>query len=395
KRTLFYIVLVIVTICILVGSLKGYPAAWSIWGIPTMTPHFADVRNLTGGAESISMGYDPLYFNPNDPWGRPMNQPRLVQHIVSFLNINQHDTTFIGTLFIILFFVGVFLPLKEINNVTALMLGIVIFSPAVVLGIERGNHDLFIFFLVALALFMSNAPMISMIILLFASFVKLFPVFAIAYFFKFTKKTQVIVFLTFITSFATYVFFNYSDLPQIFESTQKGHDVLAYGALAIRSSSIVSYIPLAAIVISSLVFCVNAINASGFTPGDTRYIDNFRAGAGIYVGTFFLGNNWCYRLMFLIFTIPQLLSWRNDAGRRVVSLTTLICIIVSCWSLWSFSLPVNTDPPPASVLLKTIDETANWVLFASFLYLLVSTTPLFLQKGVLRAALSKIALTHR
>src|SRR5262249_43789503 len=161
-----------------------------------------------------------------------------------------------------------------------------------------------------------------------------------------------------------------------------GYDVQAYGALAIRSSSIVSYIPLAAIVISSLGFCISAIYASGFKQGDGSHIDNFRAGAGTYVGTFFLGNNWCYRLMFLIFTIPQLLSWNNDAGRRVVSLIALICIIVSCWSLWSFS-------PDTPVILTAIDETANWVLLASLLYLLMSTTPTFLLKGVLRAVSPK------
>ena len=75
-----------------------------------------------------------------------MNHPRMVQHILSILNINQHHTTFIGILFIILFFDGVFISLKEIGNVTASMLAVVIFSPAVVLGIERSNHDLFISF---------------------------------------------------------------------------------------------------------------------------------------------------------------------------------------------------------------------------------------------------------
>ena len=387
KRTLFYIVISVVTICIVVGSLKGYLAVWSLWRIPALTPHFADLRNLTAGVESISIGYDPLYFNPRDPWARPMNHPRLVQHILSILNINQYHTTFIGILFIILFFAGVFISLKEIGNVTASMLAVVIFSPAVVLGIERGNHDLFIFFLISLALFMSSVPIISMIILLFASLIKLFPVFAIVYFFKYTKKTQVVVFLSFIAAFAVYIFLNYHDLPQIFRSTEKGYDVLAYGTLALRYSSILAYVPLAAIIISSLVFCVNVISVYRFKQGDPRYIDTFRAGAGIYVGTFFLGNNWCYRLMFLIFTIPQLLSWNNDAGRRFVSLVALIGIIVSCWSPWSFSLP-------PSILLKAIDEIANWVLFASLLYLLISTTPLFLQKGVLNAVSSNIRMQN-
>ena len=196
-----------------------------------------------------------------------------------------------------------------------------------------------------------------------------------------------IVFLIFITAFASYTFLNYPYLPQIFRSTQKGYDILAYGTLALRYSSILAYVPLAAIIISSLVFCVNMSGVYRFNPGDPRYIDTFRAGAGIYVGTFFLGNNWCYRLMFLIFTIPQLLLWNNDAGRRFVSLVALIGIIVSCWSPWSFSLP-------PSILLKAIDEIANWVLFASLLYLLISTMPLVLKKGVLDAVSSNIRMQN-
>ena len=87
-----------------------------------------------------------------------MNHPRLVQYILSFVHIDQSHTTIIGILFIALFFLGLFLSLKQISNGTALMLAIVIFSPAVMLGIERANHDLFIFFLISVALFVSSTP---------------------------------------------------------------------------------------------------------------------------------------------------------------------------------------------------------------------------------------------
>ncbi len=146
KRTLLVLVAIVVTYCVLVGLLQGYEAIWAFWKFPTLLPHFGDVRNLTGGAESIALGYDPLYFNPQDPWGRPLNQPRFVQYILAALKLNQGQTTLIGILFIVLFFLGVFISLPPISNVTAITLALVIFSPAVMLGIERGNHDLFVFF---------------------------------------------------------------------------------------------------------------------------------------------------------------------------------------------------------------------------------------------------------
>jgi hypothetical protein len=373
KRTLLLITVSIVTICVLIGFFKGYNAIWSIWKIPTMTPHFADLRNLTGGAESISMGYDPLYFNPQDPWGRPMNQPRFVQYILPILKINQHHTTFIGILFIVLFFLGIFISLKEINNITAIILATVIFSPAIVLGIERANHDLFIFFLVSLALFISSSPFISMFILLLASFIKLFPVFALSYFFKYTKKTQIVIFSVFIISFLLYIFLNYSDWPQVFKSTQKGYGVFAYGVRTYSLlSNLTSYIPFTAIIIGSLTFYANSIYAHGFKKGDDNYIDAFRAGAGIYLGTFSLGNIWAYRLMFLILVIPQLVSWKNDARRGFISLIALISVIISCWSMLS-----------SHKLILAADEICNWVLFATLFYLLISSMPLFLQNRII------------
>ena len=288
KRTLFLITASIFAICLLIGFLRGYSAVWTIWKIPAMIPHFADLRNLTGGAESISLGYDPLYFNPQDPWGRTLNLPRFVQIILSFSKINQDHTTFIGILFILLFFVGIFISLKEIDNTTAIILATVIFSPSVVLGIERCNLDLLIFFLLSVALCISNFPIISMLFLLLASFIKLFPVFALSYFFRYAKKTQFVVFIGFTVLFLIYFSLNYSDWPQVFNSTQKGYGVLAYGVLTYsQSSNLASYIPLTAIIITSLLFYANSIYINGFEQGDDKYIDTFRAGAGIYVGTFF------------------------------------------------------------------------------------------------------------
>ncbi len=379
KRTLLLIVVSIAIICCSIGLLVSYEAMWSLWRFETMTPPFADLRNLTGAAESISMGYDPLYVNPQDPWNRPLNQPRFVQYILAILNINLGHTIAIGILFIVLFFVGIFISLKEIDNSTAIGLASVIFSPAIVLGLERGNHDLFIFFLVSLALFLSSYPMRSGSVLLLAAFIKLFPVFALTYVFKYPKKTQIILFLSFITAFAIYILLNRADWPQVFNSTQKAYGIVAYGVRTYsKSSDITSYIPLMAIIVSSLVFYVNLLYLYGFRQGDRSYIDTFRVGAGIYLGTFLLGNNFAYRLMFLIFVIPQSIAWRKDATRGFISLITLVSIWVSCWSMWWKGIFPKD-------LIGAIDEIGNWVLFASLFYLFLSSLPLVFQKNMMAA----------
>jgi len=217
-----------------------------------------------------------------------------------------------------------------------------------------------------------------MFILMIASFIKLFPVFALSYFFKYEKKTQALIFLGFIASFLIYILLNYSDWSQVFNSTVKGYGALAYGVrtYSTYSRNLNSYIPFAAIIICSLVFYANSIYAHGFKQEDNHYIDTFRAGAGIYIGTFSLGNSWAYRLMFLIFVIPQLVSWRNDAKRGFISLMALISIIVSCWSIW-------LSDRTYSRWFFAIDQTCKWVLVTTLFYLLISSMPLLFQKSMI------------
>lgn len=379
KRTLLVITVSIIAFCIVVGYAYDYYTVWAFWKISPLFPHFADLRNLTGGAESIAMGHDPLYSNPGDPWGRPMNQPRLVQSLLSIFPINEDQTTGMGILLIALFFIGIFISLKPINNLTALMLAAVIFSPAVVLGIERGNHDLLIFFLVSLALFLSSFPMMSMLVLWFAALIKLFPVFAIAYFVKYRRTTQVILFTSFILSFFIYLIVYRSDWQQVFNATQKWYGVLSYGVQTHTPTlDTHAYIPFIAVVISSLVLYVNSVSTQGPQTGDTHYIDSFRAGAGIYLGTFALGSVWVYRFMFLILVIPQLISWRQDARKSALAIAALISIGISCWSIWARGiLPGNT--------LLVIDEVANWVLWITLFHLFISSMPEIFQHSLLKA----------
>lgn len=62
--------------------------------------------------------------------------------------------------------------------------------------------------------------------------------------------------------------------------------------------------------------------------------DFFLAGAGLYVGTYFLGANWIYRLVFLIFLVPQLFVWLEEAcPQKTLAVWTLTLITVCFWSM--------------------------------------------------------------
>jgi hypothetical protein len=375
KRLLLLIVLVVIAFGLILGLLQGFDAVWSLWKVPPMTPHFADLRNLTGAAESIRLGHDPLYVNPMDPTQRPLNHPRLVQFIVSGLGLNLSSTTLAGIVLIILFFVGVFIATPAIPAITALALALMIFSPSLVLGFERANHDLFIFFLVSLALALSAFPILSWLTLFLAACIKLFPVFGCLYFLKYPRKTRLLTISLFVAAFLAYLIINLKDLPQIFSSTGKSYGLFAYGLHTFSEyGTFHSYIPFFAITITCLTTYVQSKEASGhpFPLANNAYIDGFRAGAGIFIGTFMLGHNYVYRFMFLIFTMPQLVAWAKDRDRRTVATMAIAMVLLSVW------MPIFHESG-FNRWFFVVDEVANWLLYASLLYLMLGSLPVSLQ----------------
>ena len=67
-----------------------------------------------------------------------------------------------------------------------------------------------------------------------------------------------------------------------------------------------------------------------------RNLAAFRMGASIYVGTFLLGNNWDYRLAFLVLVS---LNWWNGCvppkeHSVIASWLSLILVLFSCWHFW-------------------------------------------------------------
>jgi hypothetical protein len=371
KTILVWTVGTIATFLIVTGYFVGYEHLWAIWKIPPMSMSFSDLRNLTGGAESLALGYDPLYYNPQDPWNRPLNQPRLVQYILKFTHVNQGHTVLLGIVFGLLFLTGVFIAFRKLDKLSAIIISFLIFSPVAVLGVERGNHDLLIFFLVALALFLADRAWISMPVLLLASFIKLFPVFAVLYLWRYPTKKSIVISSAFLLIFISYMIYNLPDLPQVFSSTQKGVYHWAYGVMTYdKMATGYSYIPVAAVLISTTMFYINNIRLQGWQEANSHYIDAFRAGAGVYLGTFLLGNSWAYRLIFLIFIIPQLVTWiKTDRSRKLISVVALVSTIASCCPTWIDS--------------GILDEILNWLLFSCLLYLMLSSLPPFFQRLML------------
>jgi len=112
---------------------------------------------------------------------------------------------------------------------------------------------------------------------------------------------------------------------------------------------------------------------------DQLHLDAFRMGASIYIGTYLLGSNFDYRLMFLLFTIPQLTEWLSNADFRLrrVARITFACTLYSLWSIF-FSRLLNAVS--AAWLQLLLDTLAKAALVGGLTYLFVLSAPRWVQR---------------
>ena len=108
-----------------------------------------------------------------------------------------------------------------------------------------------------------------------------------------------------------------------------------------------------------------------------RNLAAFRMGASIYVGTFLLGNNWDYRLAFLILVVPQLLGWTRSSDKeyRYAALANLFVVMASCWHFVIWYSPLLNFSETSTEVWFVMDEILNWVLVPGFVYLLFASFP--------------------
>ena len=371
------------------ASYGGSSCIFRFFAVPVMEPCFADLRTITGGAESKKLGFDPMVKNPGDPWNRVMNYPRIWQTLY-FFGIDERDTVPMGILFIILFLCGVCLVLPNAPNLTIFAIILSLLSPSVLLGIERGNTDLLMLFLVALAVFLINKSKYSLsaFIVLLAGLLKLFPIFAAFMFFKTNKKTFLQYSIIICTVFVLYLLITFSDLVLISNGTLKmtslsyGKDILwmKVAETSPNYSIFLKYFSYIVLVLCGIggLFLIFGKSIGEKLPEikfeESISMDAFRAGSAIYIGTFLLGANFIYRLMFLILLVPQLVIWLKSFSGKMKNLSVLTLLSLF-WMLYAPMIAKIFRHLPSKFVrlyilpfLPFVDEIFAWILFVSLLF---------------------------
>jgi len=381
--------LVVGLVILLLFKVYGYDETWKLWRVPVQHPQFADFRLIPGSAESYREGFEPTQRNPRDPHNRIFNYPAFWR-LFFYTNITQDDTIWIVTVMLVLFFVGVFLFPQNITILDSIGMLFVIFSPAAMLLYERGNVDLIVFFLCVLTvLSIDYFPFITAALLIFAMVVKLYPLFGVTVLLKESKSKFIWLSLGCFGVLGIYLFETFKSFKASWGLTMRGAEI-SYGAnvLFLRYSQYFSDLldvsltsPLlkygSIILAFALVLIAIIIGISrreSLVSPSPRNLAAFRMGASIYVGTFLLGNNWDYRLAFLILVMPQILQWAKQTDRNYgfAARTVLALVLIACWHFVVWFAPSLQN---IKEILFIADEIVNWMLLAGFSYLLSVSLP--------------------
>jgi hypothetical protein len=297
---------------------------------------------------------------------------------------------------IALFFIGVMLFPEKLSIPGAFWMLLIVFSPASMLLYERGNADLIVFFLCAMTLLATGySANWTAVLIIIGSIVKMFPLFGITVLLKESKQKFWKLVLGCILFMIVYSLLTFQSQSAAWNTTMRG-DGLSYGTFVFVTRfndyfqlyfpGLYSYdqwrllFEILAVVLI-LLSVVPAVRGVQLPASDDRNLAAFRMGASIFVGTFLLGNNWDYRLAFLIFVIPQLAQWFYSVNKRhrTIAIGTMLAVILSCWHM-VFLIDIPFIPLDNEIdRFVVFDELVNWLLLMGLAYLLAATIPDWLK----------------
>lgn len=361
--------------------LRGPQAAWKPWNIPASDLRFMDAQVFGAAALTHAEGRDPLRENPHDVDERRLNYPR-IWHLLFAAGFKREHAGALGACFVASLLVGLCLLVPPLTKAESAVMLLAVFSPAVLLGIERGNSDLGMLFLLALAVVVPRTTWAAGLVLL-AFMLKLFPLAGVAALLGRPREEAMRAIGVVLALAVLYLCYNLGDLLLINAATPRGAWI-AYGwqVPALRWADAEGRAdPTILLAVAGAVFAVAGTSLwAGAKRGARRVttegkgLDAFRLGAACYAGSFLLGSSFHYRLIFLLPALPQLIEWARQAGPGCG--WARLGVASALLSFWALGLDGVLQSWPTALLAGFwAAQAANWVMFGVSLYFLASTLP--------------------
>ena len=363
---------------LVLGRIVGWDATWRSIGVTPLQPPFFDMHVINDYAACAWNGVDA--YAPHACNVDNFNIPP-TWLLLGFLGVDGSDSLWLSVAVIATAMIVMVLLLKGRSRYHGVVaLGAVI-SPSVMMGVERGNLDLLILALVGSAALIYQERRVgracgAIAFLGLGVALKLFPMFCVSLAARFSWRTLVFACATAVLSLIylgltlEYVFLIRRNVPTTFILSY-GYKTIFLGVDHVRSEAGLGPIGLAdtwvpastaAVVLmcAAIVAVNNFRSRRAFCSVDRSVAGTaFLFGAGIYAGTYLLGTNFIYRLMFLLLCVPQLQDWqiRRCEGDKAVGIAEPGLLGTVLGVLW-----LNGNANGHSIFLL-LPQLLDWLLF--------------------------------
>ena len=310
-------------------------------------PGFIDLNVVLKSTDCYNLGYNP-YFAKNEFCTWTYNYPFVWIKLSSLFGLSSKDTYYIGFIFIFIFILSVSFLFKDVSLKKILFITCVLLSPPILFLLERGNIDIVIFELI-LCLYYFSSKMkasssiyVTCLLLLISSALKIYPVFMLPILLleNVNQRKRLLLFLITSISIICYFLYNLNELKVVISNTPKPSE-LAYGKNVLLQEfvpkNVFVYVSLIPFLLVSIYFYFKRDILfqlfNSFDKNDPRFKLFFGVSL-IFTGSYFFGNNWDYRLSFLVLLFPFIFSLNNTTRKirffkKVFYILTTILLLVS------------------------------------------------------------------
>ena len=356
----------------------GWDPAWRAFGVTPLQPPFYDMHIINDYAACASKGVDA--YAPQACNKANFNIPP-VWLWLGFLGIDGASSTWLAAAMIVAAMIVMVLLFRGRSCFHGWVALSAIISPSVMMGVERANLDLLILALVGSAALIYREQRAgracgAIAFLGVGIALKLFPMFCVSLMARFSRQTLffacavIVVSLIYLGMIAEYVVLIRRNVPTTFILSY-GYKTIFLGIDHLRMEAALGPMGLAdtwapAITVALVLICAFGVALSGFRKRcEFCAVDvsaagtAFLFGAGIYCGTYVLGTNFIYRLMFLLLCLPQLQDWliQRASDRKAIGYAELGLLGIVLSVLW---LNGNANGHSTFLLLP---QLLDWLLF--------------------------------
>ena len=281
-----------------------------------MKPFFADQYGLLAASDCSEQGFNVFFQNPCDPYNRTLAYSR-VWLTFSYLGLHARHNTIFGIAIISSFLITTVLSVKPRKFNELIISALLLSSPAVMLGVERGNSDLIIYTLcVGGVYFITQGNLllkiISYFIFILAFLLKFYPIASLILLINHIKTKKVFYYIStsIIILISIYIYVTFNDLIMIKNNIQIPYDFfLSFGSeelirlLNIKVNTL--YVSLPIIFMTIIIgFYISEILKNINNDIDTRVIYLFLAGSANLCLCFFININYSYRCVYFLCCLP-------------------------------------------------------------------------------------------